>query len=89
MAYGRLIDAEYPDPQLYLNRAAMLIKAGDRDAAKDDLETYLGLDPENSEALGLIGKTYAEEGAIYEALPYLNMNIEKHPGEAIGVQHTG
>jgi len=82
MAYGRLIDAKYPDPQLYLKRAAMLVMAGDRDAAKNDLETYLGLDPENSEALGLIGKTYAEEGAIYEALPYLNMNIEKHPGEA-------
>ena len=82
MTYGRLIDAGYPDPQLYLKRAAMLVKAGDRDAATDDLGTYLGLDPENSEALGLIGKTYAEAGAIYEALPYLNTNIEKHPGEA-------
>ncbi len=82
MDYGRLIDAEYPDPQLYLKRAAMLVKAGDRNTAKNDLETYLGLDPENSEALGLIGRTYAEEGAIYEALPYLNLNIEKHPGEA-------
>jgi len=89
MAYGRLIDAEYPDPQLYLKRAAMLVKAGDRDAAKGDLETYLGLDPENSEALGLIGKTYAEEGAIYEALPYLNMNIEKHPGEAMAFSIRG
>lgn len=89
MAYGRLIDAEYPDPQLYLKRAAMLVKAGDRNAAKDDLGTYLGLDPENSEALGLIGKTYAEEGAIYEALPYLNMNIEKHPGEAMAFSIRG
>ena len=89
MAYGRLIDAEYPDPQLYLKRAAMLVKAGDREAAKDDLETYLGLDPENSEALGLIGRTYAEEGAIYEALPYLNMNIEKHPGEALAFSIRG
>jgi predicted Zn-dependent protease len=89
MVYGRLIDAEYPDPQLYLKRAALLVKAGDRDAAKDDLETYLGLNPENSEALGLIGKTYAEEGAIYEALPYLNMNIEKHPGEATAFSIRG
>jgi predicted Zn-dependent protease len=89
MAYGRLIDAEYPDPQLYLKRAAMLVKAGDREAAKDDLGTYLGLDPENSEALGLIGRTYAEEGAIYEALPYLNMNIEKHPGEAMAFSIRG
>lgn len=82
MIYGKLIDAEHPDPQLFLKRAAMLVKAGDRDAAKEDLGTYLNFDPENTEALGLIGKTYAEEGAIYEALPYLNMNIEKHPGEA-------
>ncbi len=89
MSYGRLIDAEYPDPQLFLKRAAMLVKAGDRVAAKADLETYLGLNPENSEALGLIGKTYAEEGAIYEALPYLNMNIEKHPGEATAFSIRG
>jgi len=89
MTYGRLIDAEYPDPQLYLKRAAMLVKAGDRGAAKDDLEIYLGLDPENSEALGLIGRTYAEEGAIYEALPYLNLNIEKHPGEALAFSIRG
>ena len=80
--YERLIDARYPDPQLLVKRAAMLIKAGDRDAAKADLGRYLDLDPENSEALGLIGRTYAEEGAIYEALPYLNTNIEQHPGEA-------
>jgi tetratricopeptide (TPR) repeat protein len=89
MAYGRLIDAEYPDPQLFLKRAAMLIKAGDRDGAKDDLETYLAVNPDNSEALGLIGKTYAEEGAIYEALPYLNMNIEKNPGEATAFSIRG
>jgi predicted Zn-dependent protease len=89
MVYGKLIDAQYPDPQLYLKRAAMLVKAGDPDAARDDMEKYLGLDPENSEALGLIGKTYAEEGAIYEALPYLNMNIEKHPGEATAFSIRG
>jgi predicted Zn-dependent protease len=89
MVYGRLIDAGYPDPQLYLKRAAMFVKAGDRGAAKADLEAYLGLNPENSEALGLIGKTYAEEGAIYEALPYLNMNIEKHPGEATAFSIRG
>ena len=80
--YGRLINAEYPDPQLLVKRASMLLKAGDRSAAKTDLGRYLNLDPDNSEALGLIGRTYAEEGAIYEALPYLNANIEQHPGEA-------
>jgi tetratricopeptide (TPR) repeat protein len=76
------MDDKYPDPKLLLKRAGMLLKAGDRNAAKSDLEKYLDLDPESSEALGLIGKTFAEEGAIYEALPYLNANIDKHPGEA-------
>lgn len=80
--YGKLMDDEYPDPGLLLNRARMLLKAGDRNAAKSDLERYLDLDPDNPEALGLTGKTFAEEGAIYEALPYLNGNIDKHPGDA-------
>jgi len=80
-ALTRLIKAGYPDPQLLLHRSGMLLKSGDREAAKRDLEKYLSIDPDNTEALGLIGKTYAEEGAIYEALPYLNSNVEKHPGE--------
>lgn len=79
--YTRLMDAGHPDPQLLLQRSRMLIKAGDRDAAKRDLVKYISIDPDNTGALGLIGKTYAEEGAIYEALPYLNSNVEKHPGE--------
>jgi predicted Zn-dependent protease len=77
----RLMNAGYPDPQLLLQRSRLLIKAGDRDAAKRDLVKYISIDPDNTAALGLIGKTYAEEGAIYEALPYLNSNVEKHPGQ--------
>jgi len=80
--YGKLMDDACPDPGLLLKRARMLLKAGDRTAARSDLEKYLSLDPDNSEALGLTGKTFAEEGAIYEALPYLNANVDKHPGEA-------
>jgi predicted Zn-dependent protease len=79
--YTRLMDSGFPDPQLLLQRSRLLIKAGDREAAKRDLLKYISIDPENTRALGLIGKTYAEEGAIYEALPYLNSNVEKHPGE--------
>lgn len=80
--YGKLINEDYPDPGLLLSRSRMLIRAGDRNAAKQDLQRYLSIDPDDTGALGLIGKTYAEEGAIYEALPYLNANVEKHPGEA-------
>jgi len=80
--YDRLIKAQYPDPGLLLKKSRMLLRAGDREAAKKEMQRYISIDPENTEALGLIGKTYAEEGAIYEALPYLNENVEKHPGEA-------
>jgi len=80
--YGKLIDAGYPDPQLLIDRSRMLVRAGDRDAARRDLGRYLAIDPDDTGALGLIGKIYAEEGAIFEALPYLNTNIDKHPGEA-------
>jgi len=87
--YTRLIDAGAPDPQLILLRARMLIRAGDRESAKRDMERYLSIDPDDTGALGLIGKTYAEEGAIYEALPYLNANIEKHPGEPAAFRIRG
>jgi len=80
--YDRLIKAQYPDPVLLLKKSRMLLKSGDREAAKKEMQRYISLDPDNTEALGLLGKTYAEEGAIYEALPYLNENVEKHPGEA-------
>ncbi|MRR19578.1 tetratricopeptide repeat protein, partial [bacterium] len=87
--YTRLIDARFPDPQLILLRSRMLIRAGDRESAKRDMERYLSIDPDDTGALGLIGKTYAEEGAIYEALPYLNANIEKHPGEPAAFRIRG
>lgn len=80
--YGRLISSEYPDAVIFLRRAEMLLKAGDRNPAKDDIKKYLEIEPDSFEALGLLGRTYAEEGAIFEALPYLNTNIDRHPGEA-------
>lgn len=87
--YGKLIDAGHPDPKLLFLRSRMLLKSGDRQAAKHDLERYLSIDPDDTGALGLIGKTYAEEGAIYEALPYLNANVDKHPGEATAFNIRG
>ena len=87
--YGRLISARYPDPSLLIKRARMLIKSGDRDGAKKEIQRYIAIDPDNTEALGMMGKTYAEEGAIYEALPYLNDNVDKHPGEASAFRLRG
>lgn len=89
MVYDRLISARTPDPGLLLKKARMLIRSGDRDAAKKEMQRYISIDPDNTEALGLIGRTYAEEGAIFEALPYLNENVEKHPGEASAFRLRG
>jgi len=80
--YTRLITSEYPDASLFLKRGEMRAKAGDTKAAIDDFQKFLGFYPDDFTALSLLGKTFAEEGAIYEALPYLNENIEKHPGES-------
>ncbi len=87
--YQRLISDRQPDPQLLLRRSRMLLRSGDRQAARGEMERFIAIDPDNTEALGLIGRTYAEEGAIYEALPYLNANIEKHPGEASAFRLRG
>lgn len=87
--YERLIRAGEPDPQLLLKRSRMLLRSGDRTAAKREMTLYIEIDPDNTEALGLLGRTYAEEGAIYEALPYLNANVEKHPGEATAFRLRG
>jgi len=67
----------------------MLLRSGDREAAKKEMERFIKIDPDNTDALGLIGRTYAEEGAIYEALPYLNDNVDKHPGEASAFRLRG
>lgn len=80
--YTRLITSEYPDASLFLKRGEMRARAGDTKAAVADFQRFLGFYPDDFKALSLLGKTFAEEGAIYEALPYLNANIEKHPGES-------
>lgn len=87
--YDKLIAARYPDPGLLLKKARMLLRSGDREAAKKEMERFIAIDPNNTEALGLIGRTYAEEGAIYEALPYLNDNVDRHPGEASAFRLRG
>ncbi|MCI0522663.1 MAG: hypothetical protein L0Y37_03310 [Bacteroidales bacterium] len=89
LLYGRLISSEYPDAVIFLRRAEMLLKAGDRNPAKDDIKKYLEIEPDSFEALGLLGRTYAEEGAIFEALPYLNINIDRHPGKATAFSLRG
>lgn len=87
--YERLIKARYPSPDLLMMRAGMLIRSGDRGEARKEMLRYIEIDPENTGALGLMGRTLAEEGAIYEALPYLNQNVEKHPGEASAFRLRG
>jgi len=82
LEYGKLITMHYNDAAIFLLRAEMLRKAGDREAAISDLDFFLSLYPEDYRALSLIGKSLAETGNLYKALPYMNKNIELHPGEA-------
>ena len=89
VVYDRLMNSRIADPGLLMKKARMLLKSGDRDAARKEMQKYMAIDPDNTEALGLIGRTYAEEGAIYEALPYLNENVEKHPGESSAFRLRG
>lgn len=89
VVYDRLMNSRIADPGLVMKKARMLLKSGDRDAARKEMQRYMAIDPDNTEALGLIGRTYAEEGAIYEALPYLNENVEKHPGESSAFRLRG
>jgi predicted Zn-dependent protease len=87
--YERLIRARHPSPDLLMMRAGMLLRSGDREEARKEMLRYIEIDPDNTEALGLMGRTLAEEGAIYEALPYLNQNVAKHPGEASAFRLRG
>jgi len=89
VVYERLIKARFPSPDLLMMRAGMLLRSGDREEARKEMLRYIAIDPDNSEALGLMGRTLAEEGAIYEALPYLNQNVGKHPGEASAFRLRG
>lgn len=87
--YGKLIKAEYNDASLFLLRGEMFKKAGDRDAAIKDFEVYLSFFPDDYKALSLIGKTLAENGSLYLALPYMNKNIEINPGRASAYSARG
>jgi len=87
--YGKLIKAEYNDVSLFLLRGTELKKAGDRDGAVRDMETYLSFYPDDYRALSLIGKTLAENGSLYEALPYMNKNIETNPAKAAAYSERG
>ncbi len=87
--YERMIDARVPDPGLLLKKALVMAGSGDRPGARRELLRYLAIDPDNTEALGMTGRLFAEEGEIYQALPYLNENVEKHPGEPLAFSLRG
>ena len=89
LEYGKLISTGYNDASLFVKRAEMLRKAGDRSAATEDLDYYLSLYPEDGTALSLMGKCLAESGELFKALPYMNRNIELHPGDASAFADRG
>jgi tetratricopeptide (TPR) repeat protein len=89
LEYGKLISLQYSDASVFLSRAEMLRKAGDREAAISDIDFFLSLYPEDYKALSLMGRSLAESGDLYKALPYMNKNIELHPGESAAFSDRG
>lgn len=87
--YSRLIDKGSSDHSMLLRRAEMLYRSGDIKTAITEVEYYLSLLPDDFRALSLLGRSHAADGSIFEALPYLNRNIEKHPDQPLAYSLRG
>jgi tetratricopeptide (TPR) repeat protein len=79
--YSQLIDLEIADAKLFLNRAECYRKTGEYNKALNDLSGFLGLYPDNMEALSLAGKIQAESGDNLKAIDYFSKNLKLHPND--------
>ena len=81
VVYSQLIDLGVADAKLFFNRADCYRKTGEYDKALRDMSRYLGLYPDNKEALRLTGKIEAESGDNLKALDYFSTNLKLHPND--------
>ena len=81
VTYTKMIELEIPDARLLLLRAECYRKTGETDRALADIEKFLGIYPEDKEALSIAGKTEATSGDNLKALEYFSKNLELHPGD--------
>jgi Flp pilus assembly protein TadD len=81
LTYTTMLGKEVADASLYLKRAECYRKTGETGKAKSDVETYLGLYPEDRNAISLAGKLEAESGDNLKAISYYTSNIRLYPND--------
>lgn len=79
--YTRLIESDVADAGLFLLRADCYMKTGETDRASKDINKYLEIYPENSDALRLAGRVEAKSGDNIKALKFFSENLKLHPGD--------
>src|SRR5690606_35394216 len=77
-------DAESVSPAFYTGRAANRLRAGARDAAAEDLETALALDPSHAEAFALLALIALADGDETLGHELGTRAVDLAPGEAAG-----
>jgi tetratricopeptide (TPR) repeat protein len=77
-AYSRMIELEHPDATLFIKRADCYRKMQDYDKASADIDKFLLLYPEDSEAIRLKGRLESERGDNLKAIELFSKNINLH-----------
>lgn len=81
VTYSQILGLGIADAELLLLRADCYRKTGETDKAMADIEKYLEIYPENSNALSLAGKVEAMSGDNLKALEYYSANLKLHPND--------
>ncbi|MBE0676380.1 MAG: hypothetical protein IH591_17125 [Bacteroidales bacterium] len=77
--YSRMIEAEYPDPRMFLGRARSYLGLTEYGKSLNDIDYYISIYPDDVQAIGLAGSVAAASGEINRSLVYMNRAIEIDP----------
>lgn len=75
------MDSQETGVESYIARGGLLLGQGDVSRAQEQFELALGRDPENLEALSLLGLCFFKRSAFDEALPIYKDLVEKSPND--------
>jgi len=81
LTYSLMLEKGVVDAALYLKRAECYRKTGETGKAKSDVATYLGIYPEDKNAISLAGKLEAESGDNLKAISFFTSNIRLNPND--------
>lgn len=79
--YTEMLKMGIADPELLIRRAECLRKTGETDKAMADVEKYLGIYPEDKNAISMAGKVAAQSGDNIKAMEYYSENLRLHPND--------